>query len=212
VETKKITGAWRSFADLRCCLTRKPVRYDEVDSVLRIHVMNGSVSRTLRAIKRSAVFAGAIGLFFSANSMIGETGGSRSTPAGSSEIVNDSAPPSGPLYQPLAVELLSDTQGVDFAPYVKQVLQIIGKSWHSSLPGEAAYAKGAQADTTIRFTISQDGTVSAMQLVESAHQLKLDRAAWGSITGVGKLPSLPADFSGPSLIIRVHFKVSPAQQ
>jgi TonB family protein len=174
--------------------------------------MNGLGSGTLRGIKKSAVFAGAIGFLFWGNSMIGQTSGSRSTSAGSSEIVNDSAPPSGPLYQPLAMEVLSDTQGVDFAPYIKQVLQMIGKSWHSSLPSDAAYAKNAQAETTIRFTIGQDGAVSAMQLVGSTDQVKLDRAAWGSITGAGQLPSLPADFNGPSVILRIHFRVGAPQQ
>ena len=174
--------------------------------------MNGSGSGTLRGIKKSAVFAGAIGLLFCANSMIGQTNGSRSTAARSSDIVNDSAPQSGPLNQRLAIDVLSDTQGVDFAPYIRQVLQTIGKSWTSLLPDAGAYAQDTQAETVIRFTISQDGAISAMQSAESAHQSRLDRAAWGSITGVGQLPSLPADFSGSSLIIRIHFKVAPPQR
>jgi hypothetical protein len=92
--------------------------------------MNGSVSGTLRVIKKSAVFVGAIGLFFCADSVIGQTSGSRSNPVGSSEIVNDSAPQSGPRYQRLAADVLSDTQGVDFGPYLRQALPMIRrKSW-----------------------------------------------------------------------------------
>jgi len=174
--------------------------------------MNGSGSATLREIKRSAVVAGAIGLFVCAGSMIGQTSGSRPTPAGSSEIVNDSAPQSGPLNQRLAVDVLSDTHGVDFAPYIKQVLQTIGKSWPAVLPDAGASANDAQAETVIRFTIRQDGAVSAMLLAESAHQIELDRAAWGSITGAGQLPSLPADFNGPNVVLRIHFRVGASQQ
>jgi hypothetical protein len=51
-------------------------------------MMNASGSATLREIKRSAVVAGAIALFVCAGSMIGQTSGSRPTPAGSSETVN----------------------------------------------------------------------------------------------------------------------------
>jgi hypothetical protein len=174
--------------------------------------MNGSGSATLREIKRSAVVAGAIGLFACAGSMIGQTSGSRPTPAGSSETVNDSATPSGPLNQRLAVDILSDTQGVDFAPYIRQVLQTIGKSWSAVLPDAGASANDAQAETDIRFTISQDGKISAMLLAESAHQIKFDRAAWGSITGAGQLPSLPADFNGPNVTLSMHFRVGASEQ
>jgi hypothetical protein len=174
--------------------------------------MNVSVSGTLRVIKRLAVFVGAIGLFFCADGVIGQTSGSRSNTVGSSEIVNDTAPPSGPRYQRLAADVLSDTQGVDFGPYMRQALPMIRKLWASSLPEEVAHANNSQTETLIRFTISRDGTISAMELVDSAHQIGVDRAAWGSIAGVGQLPSLPADFNGPSLILRIHFRVNPPQQ
>jgi TonB family protein len=101
---------------------------------------------------------------------------------------------------------------LDDAPYIRQVLQTIEKSWSAVLPAAGAYANDAQAETVIRFTISQDGATSAMLLAESAHQIKLDRAAWGSITGAGQLPSLPADFNGPNVVLRIHFRVGASQQ
>ena len=48
--------------------------------------MNGSVSGTLRAIKTSVLFVGTIGLFFCADSVIGQTSGSRSNTVGSSQV------------------------------------------------------------------------------------------------------------------------------
>jgi len=174
--------------------------------------MNGSVSGTLRVIKRSTVFVGAIGLFFCVDGVIGQTNGSRSNTVGSSETVNDSAPQAGPRSQRLAADILSDTQGVDFGPYMRQALSMIRRSWVSSLSNEVAQAKNSQTETVIRFAVSRDGTVSGMELVESAHQIEVDRAAWGSITGVGQLPSLPAGFNGPSLILRINFRVNLPQQ
>jgi TonB family protein len=174
-------------------------------------MMNGSANGTVRGIRKSAVFVCAIGLFFCAGNVIGQTSGSLSNAFGSPANVNDHVSQPEPRYQRLAADIISDTQGVDFAPYMRQTLSMIKKSWVSSLPEEVAQAKNSR-ETVIRFTISRDGAISAMELVESAHQLGLDRAAWGSITGVAPLPSLPAGFNGPSLILRIHFRENPPQQ
>ena len=166
--------------------------------------MNGSVSGTLGVIKRSTVFVSAIGLFFCACNVIGQTSESRSNTVVSPQL--------GSRYQRPAADILSDTQGVDFAPYMRQALQMMEKLWLSSVPADAAHANKSQTEAVIRFTISRDGTISAMELVESAHLIEVDRAAWGSIVGVGEFPSLPAEFNGPNLILRVGFGVNPPQQ
>lgn len=173
--------------------------------------MNSSVSGTVGVLKRSAVFIGAIGLFFFAGSVTGQTGGSRSNTVSSSQVANDSAAQSGPRYAPLTADILSDTQGVDFGPYLRQALPMVRKLWVSSLPEKVAQGSDPQTETIIGFTISQDGRISRMVLVEPSHQIAVDRAAWGSITGVAQFPSLPADFNGASLILRIHFRVNPAQ-
>jgi hypothetical protein len=174
--------------------------------------MNGSVSGTLGVIKRSTVFVSAIGLFFCAYNVIGQTSGSRSNTVASSQSVNDRTPQLGSRYQRPVADILSDTQGVDFGPYMRQALQMMRKLWLSSVPADAAHANKSQTETVIRFTISRDGTISAMELVESAHLIEVDRAAWGSIVGVGEFPSLPAEFNGPNLVLRVGFGVNPPQQ
>jgi len=169
--------------------------------------MRGSVIGNLGVIGRSAIFLGAIGLFFSAADLIGQTSGSQSNAVASSQYVNDSSP----QYQRLGADILSDTQGVDFGPYMRQALGMIRKLWLSSLPEGVKLPNEPQAETIIRFTIGQDGTISAMTLDQSAHLIEVDRAAWGSITGVERFPSLPADFNGPSLILRISFRVKPPQ-
>jgi hypothetical protein len=92
----------------------------------------------------------------------------------------------GPRHPLLAANILSDTQGVDFGPYMGQALTMIKKSWVSSLSKEVAQANNSQTETVIRFTISQDGTVSEMTLVEASHHIEIERAAWGSVVDVGK--------------------------
>ena len=106
---------------------------------------------------------------------------------------------------PLSVTLVSDTQGVNFGPYMRQAIQSINKSWTTmSLQGLAAHPS-----STICFSIDKDGSAHFMELLESAQVLKLDRAAWGSIVNVGQFPVLPASFSGSSLVLDVAFQVKP---
>jgi TonB family protein len=100
------------------------------------------------------------------------------------------------------VDLLSDTQGVDFAPYIHGVVQQVYGEWVKMRAQDAAVSRGA---TDIRFTIAPDGTIAAMHLETSTKSEGVNRAAWGAITGVGKFAALPAGFHGPNLELRIHF-------
>ncbi len=105
-------------------------------------------------------------------------------------------------------EILSDTLGVDFGPYIKRLLRILYDSWLPLIPEETRPPLNKEGSTLIRFTINKDGTVSAMHLDDSTHDQAIDRAAWGSITGVGQMPPLPKNFTGPNLELRIDFIIS----
>lgn len=80
------------------------------------------------------------------------------------------------------------------------------------LSGDVVHANQSQTETGIRFTIARDGTTGEMELIESAHAIEVDQAVQGSIVGVGRLPSLPAEFNGPNLVLRIGFSVNSQQQ
>jgi TonB family protein len=103
------------------------------------------------------------------------------------------------------LELLSDTQGVNFDPYMKLIIREIYGQWMPLVPADVRLNPG---ETQIRFTINPDGTIAAMHLEGSSHDEALNRAAWGSITGVGHFPALPKDFHGQNLELRIHFVVN----
>jgi len=109
-------------------------------------------------------------------------------------------------------EILSDTQGVDFQPYLGRIIRLIYQQWIPLLPEETRPPLNKQGATMIRFTINPDGTVAAMHLDGSTHDVALDKAAWGSITGVGQFPPLPKQFHGPNLELRIHYSVNQDQQ
>lgn len=103
------------------------------------------------------------------------------------------------------VEVLSDTQGVDFGPYIRRILSDIKRNWIPLIPEEARPPLNKQGETLIRFTINSDGSIAAMHLDGSSQDMAIDRACWGGITGVGQFPPLPANFKGPNLELRVDF-------
>ena len=103
------------------------------------------------------------------------------------------------------VDILSDTQGVDFGPYIRRILGDIRRTWIPLIPEEARPPLNKQGETLIRFTILPDGRIAAMNLDGSSQDTAIDRACWGGITGVGQFPPLPANFKGPNLELRIDF-------
>ncbi|HLI76907.1 MAG TPA: TonB family protein [Acidobacteriaceae bacterium] len=106
------------------------------------------------------------------------------------------------------MDILSDTQGVDFKPYVRSILTMIYDHWIPLLPEDARPPRRLAGTTLVRFTISKDGGIQSMHLDGSTHQDSLNRAAWGAITGVHTFPPLPDEFHGPSLELRIRFQVN----
>lgn len=105
-----------------------------------------------------------------------------------------------------ALDILSDTQGVDFGPYLQRILQDVKENWYHLIPESAEMKKGKLA---IEFAITKDGKVADMRLVASSGDSALDRPAWGSITASNPFPPLPSDFTGPYLALRFRFYYNP---
>ena len=105
-----------------------------------------------------------------------------------------------------AYDVLSDTQGVDFAPYLQRILQDVREKWYELIPLSAEMKKGKLA---IEFAITKNGQVADMRLVASSGDVALDRPAWGAITGSNPFPPLPSEFTGQYLALRFRFYYNP---
>jgi len=105
-----------------------------------------------------------------------------------------------------ALDILSDTQGVDFGPYLQRILQDVRDNWYRLIPESAAMKKGK---LSIEFAITKDGQVAGMKLVATSGDTALDRAAWGGITASNPFPPLPTDFGGQFLALRFRFYYNP---
>ncbi len=102
-------------------------------------------------------------------------------------------------------EVLSDTMGVDFGPYLHHIVQATQSSWDLLIPEAARPPLLKQGTVAIQFIILPDGSIKQMQLVRPSGDVSLDRAAWGGITGAGPFPPLPKQFKGPFLALRFYF-------
>ena len=107
-------------------------------------------------------------------------------------------------------EILSDTLGFDFAPYLQQaVLPRVLENWHRLIPGSSQMKTGRLA---LEFTIMKDGAVRGLLVAQGSGDVTLDRPAFGSITASDPFPPLPAEFRGEFLSIRVRFAYNPAKE
>jgi len=104
------------------------------------------------------------------------------------------------------LDILSDTQGVDFAPYLQRILQDVRENWYHLIPPSAEMKKGKLA---IEFAITKDGNVADLRVVASSGDVALDRPAYGSITASNPFPPLPSEFTGPFLALRFRFYYNP---
>ena len=101
------------------------------------------------------------------------------------------------------VEILTDTMGVDFWPYIQRVREAILSHW---LPPPSFYPPILkQGIVGIDFYILPNGSVSSMVLHSSSGDVALDRAAWGSITGSNPFPPLPKEFHGQVFGLRCKY-------
>jgi hypothetical protein len=109
------------------------------------------------------------------------------------------------------VQILSDTQGVDFNDYLRRLVATTYHAWIPLLPEETEPPISKQGETWITFTILPDGRLAPppeMRLEASTHDVAIDKAAWASLVSQGQLPPLPSQFHGPGLTLRFHFIVN----
>lgn len=108
-----------------------------------------------------------------------------------------------------AMEILSDTRGVDFGPYMQRLHVTVQEHWDPLIPEVALPPMMKKGVVVIEFAIMKDGTIRGMRLAASSGDTALDRAAWGALTSAIPLPKLPTEFSGDYLLIRAAFYYNP---
>jgi outer membrane biosynthesis protein TonB len=103
------------------------------------------------------------------------------------------------------VEMLTDTQGVDFNDYLRRVYITVKQNWFSVMP--ASVQLGDQGVVSLQFKIMRDGSVpdGDPQRVFGSGKEPLDRAAVSSIRASNPFPQLPNAFKGPYIELRFTY-------
>jgi TonB family protein len=107
------------------------------------------------------------------------------------------------------LEILSDTMGVDFGPYLQRVVYQVREHWYNLIPESAKAPLMKKGKLTIEFAILKDGRVAGLKVVAGSGDDALDRPAYGSITGSNPFPPLPNEFKGQYLQLRFKFYYNP---
>ncbi|HTS75667.1 MAG TPA: TonB family protein [Bryobacteraceae bacterium] len=101
------------------------------------------------------------------------------------------------------LQLLSDAKGVDFRPYLIQVLTAVRRNWLSILPDSARL--GQRGRVLIQFAIDRNGAVPKVVIAEGAGAETLDRAAVTAISMSYPFPPLPKDYQGDEIRLQFAF-------
>lgn len=107
------------------------------------------------------------------------------------------------------VDVISDTMGVNFGPYLSRVLRAVRVNWYSRIPESARAPLMKKGKVSIQFDILKTGQIAAMQVVGTSGDPSLDGAAIGGINQSGPFPPLPPQFQGQYLALRFHFFYNP---
>ncbi len=104
------------------------------------------------------------------------------------------------------VQVLSDTQGVDFNSWLHRWYVETEHTWDPLIPDEVNPPILKKGAVQIRFKVLPNGRImeGSMVLEGRSGDTGLDRAAWGALTG-SNYPPLPRDFHGPYLELRALF-------
>ena len=112
------------------------------------------------------------------------------------------------------IEILSDTKGLDFGPY------IFAMKPKNTAPLVCADAANRQAQTfksgesVVTFGVMPDGKVEGLRFVRSSGIIALDRAAYGAVSYSTPFNELPLAFPGKYLLLRTtfHYNLKEAQE
>ena len=101
------------------------------------------------------------------------------------------------------LELLSDPMGVDFRPYMVQVLAAVRRNWFAIMPESAKL--GSRGKVALQFSVDRGGRVPKLVIVTPSGIQALDRAAVAGVSASNPFPPLPTEFRGTQIRLQLVF-------
>lgn len=102
-----------------------------------------------------------------------------------------------------SLQLISDAQGVDFKPYLIQVLSIVKRNWLAIIPESARM--GRRGKVLVQFIVDRRGYVPKLVIAMPSGTEAFDKAAVAGVSASTPLPSFPAEFKGTEVRLQFAF-------
>ena len=106
-------------------------------------------------------------------------------------------------------ELLTDSRGVDFGPYILLNSSKLKQTWLQSIPPEARPPTQLRGEVGVEVTLNKDGHITDLQIQESSGNTSLDRAAFEAVLNTSPYAAFPSSFTGPVCRLRFRFNYNP---
>ena len=100
-------------------------------------------------------------------------------------------------------QVLSDTQGVDFNPYLQRILYEIRRNWMAVWP--ESVRMGRRGRVVLQFEVMRDGPIAKVYLVGASGFDPYDKAAFAGLMASAPFPPLPSEFKGPMVRLQLAF-------
>jgi len=108
-----------------------------------------------------------------------------------------------PGVQGAGLELVSDPAGVDFRPYLTEILAIVRRNWTAVMP--ESVRMGLRGKVALQLAIVRSGDVAHLVYAEKSGARALDEAAVAGVSASNPLPSLPPEFKGDRIVVQFNF-------
>lgn len=99
--------------------------------------------------------------------------------------------------------ILSDTQGVNFGPWLTAVYFRVRNNWYSVIP--QVYRSGLKGVVVIVFDVRRNGSLQELEIVRSSDFSPYDRAAVSSLKLSEPLPNFPGAFKKDRLTLQFTY-------
>ena len=99
--------------------------------------------------------------------------------------------------------ILSDTQGVNFGPWLTAVYFRVRNNWYSVIP--QVYRSGLKGVVVIVFDVRRNGSLEDLEIVRSSDFSPYDRAAVSSLKLAEPLPNFPDAFKKDRLTLQFTY-------
>jgi TonB family protein len=162
----------------------------------KVAIPTGSIAEAIRQNAHGASPDGGV--------VVGDPGAG---PGGIGEAINQ---PPAPGVPGTALQLKSDAMGVDFKPYLAQILTSIKRNWLAVYPESARL--GRRGRVGVIFIISKAGGVNKVTWAYQSGTDALDRAAVAAISASTPFPPLPAEFKGDRVVLQLNFVYNMPKQ